>query len=36
MVKATERKLDIEAGANVNHHRIFVNKKKYNRKKKWS
>ena len=31
-VKAAERQLDIEAGANFNRHRVHKNKKKYNRK----
>jgi hypothetical protein len=32
LVKAAERQLDIEAGANFNRHRVHKNKKKYNRK----
>lgn len=30
--KKAERELDIEYGANINHHRVFKNKKKYDRK----
>lgn len=32
MVKAIERELDIDAGANINRHRIHTSKKIYNRK----
>jgi hypothetical protein len=31
-IRRAERELDIEYGANVNHHRVFKNKKKYDRK----
>lgn len=31
MIKSTERDIDIQCGANINHHRVFKNKKKYDR-----
>lgn len=31
-IRKAERELDIEFDANINHHRIFKNKKKYDRK----
>jgi hypothetical protein len=31
MIKSTERDIDIQFGANINHHRVFKNKKKYDR-----
>lgn len=32
MIKSIERTIDIQCGANISHHRVFKNKKKYDRK----